>query len=129
MTKKSTTNETLLFVYGSLMRGMRAHQLLKESRFIDRVVTARRYKLLVYDNYPGLVAGDLSIEGELVAVSDDCLAQLDEYEGVPNEYIRMPLELSDQPTSLKCEAYFLHPDLIDDAVLYGANRWKENSSI
>ena len=89
------------------MRGMRAHQLLKESRFIDRVVTARRYKLLVYDNYPGLVAGDLSIEGELVAVSDDCLAQLDEYEGVPNEYIRMPLELSDQPTSLKCEAYFL----------------------
>lgn len=125
MTKKSSTHETLIFVYGSLMRGMRAHHLLKEMRFIDCVKTTPKYQLLVYETYPGLVAGHLSIEGELFAVSEGCLAALDEYEGVPDEYIRTRIELSDQPTSLKYEAYFLHPDLIKDATSYQAHRWKE----
>lgn len=125
MTIKSITNETLLFVYGSLMRGMRAHHLLKKARFVDRVQTTPQYQLLVYETYPGLVAGHLSIEGELFAVSEGCLAALDEYEGVPDDYIRTNVELSNQPTSLKYEAYFLHPALIEDATLYPARRWEE----
>lgn len=78
----------IVFVYGSLKRGRALHHLLQSARFLGTASTSPLYRLFDLGHYPGLVEwpAGLSIAGELYEVDSDCLAQLDDAEGVAEGY-------------------------------------------
>jgi gamma-glutamylaminecyclotransferase len=87
---------TLLFVYGTLKRGGVNDHLLRDQDFIGEATTAPRYRVFDLGPYPGLVRDDasgLAVQGELFAVSDCCLAELDDFEGVPELFTRDRIEV------------------------------------
>ena len=88
-------DKQVLFVYGSLMREMPNHSTLGEDgRFLSPALTKPGFALVDLGPYPGAVrAGDGSLEGEIYSVSRTKLAQLDAFEGVPNFYRRVRVEL------------------------------------
>ena len=80
-----------VFVYGTLMRGEPAHELLRAGRFLGIWQTEPRYSLVLLDGYPGLLEdGDTAVAGELYELPDDAevLDQLDRYEDSPELYAR-----------------------------------------
>lgn len=74
----------LVFVYGSLKRGYKLHYLLESQLSLGNAVTQSLYRLFDLGSYPGLIEWPegLTIHGEVYQVDADCLAQLDEVEGV-----------------------------------------------
>jgi len=84
-----------LFIYGTLMRGQSAHGLLEGASFIGEAQTAAIYSLRNLGDYPGLVlGGDQAVHGEIYEIDDSALPHLDRYEGHPELYLRMTIELS-----------------------------------
>jgi gamma-glutamylcyclotransferase (GGCT)/AIG2-like uncharacterized protein YtfP len=77
---------TPLFVYGSLRRGGSNHRELSGARFLGETRTAANYALARIGEYPALVAGTENVSGELYAVDDALLEELDAFEG--EAYIR-----------------------------------------
>jgi gamma-glutamylaminecyclotransferase len=87
---------TILFVYGTLRRGGRNHRLVADQTFLGEAVTAPRHRVVDLGPYPGLVrdaANGLSVHGELYAVSECCLEELDDFEGVPELFVREWIEV------------------------------------
>src|SRR5579859_6832556 len=87
---------TMLFVYGTLKRGGRNFHRLADQEFIGVAVTAPRYRVIDLGAHPGLVRDELTglaIHGELFAVNDRCLAELDEFEEVPGPFVRALIEV------------------------------------
>lgn len=85
-----------LFVYGTLMRGERAHALLDGARFRAEVATAPGFALLDLGAYPGMVrVGAASVLGELYEVPQTMLPRLDAYEGCPELFERVEIGLED----------------------------------
>lgn len=87
-------SKAILFVYGTLKRGGRNHRLLADQEFLGTAVSEPRYRLIDLGPYPGLIpdeATGLAIDGELYAVSECCLAELDDFEEVPDLFIREPI--------------------------------------
>ena len=83
-------SDPLLFVYGSLKRGMANHQELQGA---TRLGDARLHGLALYDlgPFPMAIAcrePGSTIEGELYRVSAALLEQLDRFEGAPRLYQR-----------------------------------------
>lgn len=88
------TRRVLLFVYGSLLRGESNHAVIAGARFVGEAVTAARYTLVDLGEYPALVdGGESAVVGELYEVEEGLLAVLDEFEGHPDVYVRMRIEL------------------------------------
>jgi gamma-glutamylaminecyclotransferase len=101
-------SKTLLFVYGTLKRGGRNYFRLAHQEFVGEVVTAPRYRVIDLGAHPGLIndaANGLAIHGELFAVDDRCLAELDEFEEVPGPFVREPIEVAGYETVW---AYYLN---------------------
>lgn len=74
-----------LFVYGTLKRGGSNHLFLRGQRLIGEARTAPGFTLYSLGDYPGMVRapGDTAgVTGELWAVDDACLAELDRLEGL-----------------------------------------------
>ncbi len=97
-----------LFVYGTLKRGCRNHGAMCEAEFAGEAWTEPGYLLVNCGSYPGLVrAGNeqagMAIRGELYLVSEEKLAELDRFEGVPLEYVREAIRLAD---GSEAETYF-----------------------
>lgn len=96
---------TRVFVYGTLKRGGSNHSFLAAQSFLGAVRTAPGYILYSLGDYPGMVRhpGDTAgVTGELWAVDDAGLKQLDLLEGVAEGlYERVSLRLAppfaDQP--------------------------------
>lgn len=84
---------TPLFVYGSLRRGRSNHQELDGAGFLGEARTRDGYALVRLGDYPALVAGTESIPGELYAVDEAQLDQLDAFEG--DDYERALIDLDD----------------------------------
>ena len=86
-----------IFVYGSLKRGQNHHYyLLRDSKFLGSFRTAPKYRLFDAGSYPLLVKDEdrgHPVQGEVYEVSPDLLADLDFHEGVPNSYVRGPVEI------------------------------------
>jgi gamma-glutamylaminecyclotransferase len=80
----------LLFVYGTLMRGESAHELLGPSaRFVAEANTEPRFTLVDMGEYPALRDGGTSaVRGELYEIDAMLLPALDRYEDVPEMYER-----------------------------------------
>lgn len=98
-----------LFVYGTLKRGGSRAAAMAGQRFVDVVHTAPHYRIFDCGGYPGLVEviSGLSIEGELWEVDANCLAQLDDIEGVAlNLYERRPIQLAAPYGQTAVQSYF-----------------------
>jgi gamma-glutamylaminecyclotransferase len=91
----------LLFVYGTLKRGQRNHRLLADQRFVGPAVTAPCFRLYDLGPYPGMAFDESggAVRGELFAVSDCCVGELDDFEGVPDLFTRERIELADGTTA------------------------------
>ena len=90
--EKRTTQEILLFVYGTLMRGMPNNDLLADSKFLTEA-TAESVRLIDLGYFPGMIEtrGELPCErvyGELWEVSEETLDQIDSLEGHPDLFVR-----------------------------------------
>lgn len=97
-----------LFVYGTLQRGQRSHQLLEGQQFIGPARTEQRYRLLDVGSYPGLVEDatrGVAVHGELWQIDATLLPRLDEYEGSPTLFVRRPVALQAAPAG-PVVAYF-----------------------
>ena len=96
-----------LFVYGTLKRGFKNEFRMRNSRFVANARTRPLYRLLHLGDHPGMVSapeGGYAIEGELWQVPPETLAALDKFEGTPDIFARMAVELEGAVTS--AEAYF-----------------------
>ena len=84
----------LLFVYGSLKRGLANHHQLGDARFAGE---AAMEGVVLHDlgPFPMAIAGEGVVHGELYRVDDDQLSRLDRFEGVPRLYERRQRPLRD----------------------------------
>jgi len=92
---------TLLFSYGTLQTGERAHHHLSSAKYLGDVRTIESFLLVDCGQFPGLVAAPSSpsaspIFGELYQVPDHLWPALDDYEGVHlGEYRRTQIRIID----------------------------------
>lgn len=71
-----------LFVYGTLMQGMRNHVYLEKAKFLGPAQTGPEYELMYNGSIPAAKAGKETVKGELYEVDDETLASLDVLEEV-----------------------------------------------
>lgn len=90
-------NSKLIFVYGTLKRGFCNHPFLAGQKYIGPGRTVPGYRLFDLGNFPGMVpmAEDrYGVSGEIWAVDEKCLADLDYLEGLDEGlYRREPIPL------------------------------------
>jgi gamma-glutamylaminecyclotransferase len=90
--------KTILFVYGTLKRGMKNHHFLAGQEFLGTATTLPLYRLYSLGWHPGMVVdieSGLEVTGELWAVDETTLAKLDEYEGTPDWFYRGDVAVRD----------------------------------
>ena len=100
---------SLVFVYGTLKHGGSNHQWLAGQRCLGEAQTIAGFTLYEIDDFPGMVADPSDrdgVTGELWEVDVDCLARLDELEGVAEKlYKRIPVALQKPQISEPVETY------------------------
>lgn len=103
------SRHNVVFVYGSLKRGYALHHHLESQKFLGYAVTRPWYRLFDLGQYPGLVEwpqGEF-VNGELYSVSAECLAALDDVEGVSEVlYARRRIFLEPPSDGLNADAWF-----------------------
>ena len=87
-----------LFVYGTLKRGFPYHNLLKDSKFIDSALTQKKFIMYSNGSYPLIFPDETNkksgyVKGEVYSVDKNILKILDEFEDVPEEYLRIKTEV------------------------------------
>ena len=113
--------EHRIFIYGTLLRGETAHDLIKGARFLGEARTEPAYALVGVDWYPGLVSGRRSVAGELYAVDPDLLAALDDFEDHPELFVRSPIRLADGSAA---ETYVLREERAADLPRLATDSWR-----
>lgn len=84
----------IIFVYGTLMQGMRNHLYLEKEKFLGVSQTKPEYELVYNGSIPAARPGNESIKGELYEVSDETLKSLDVLEEVNSSlYDRKEVEV------------------------------------
>jgi gamma-glutamylaminecyclotransferase len=100
----------LVFVYGSLLRGLSNHVLLAQARFLGEARTKNQYALYL-DYFPKVIQDEpvSPIVGELYLVDGPTLALLDDLEDHPFEYRReQVIVIMDDGAETRAWIYF-HP--------------------
>jgi gamma-glutamylcyclotransferase (GGCT)/AIG2-like uncharacterized protein YtfP len=94
---QNTPMETkTLFVYGTLMQGMRNHIYLEKEKFLGVSQTKPEYELVYNGSIPAVRPGNESVKGEVYEVTDEALKSLDVLEEVDTDlYDRSEVELAD----------------------------------
>ena len=108
--------KTLLFVYGTLKRGLRNHHLMAGQQFLGEVTTEPRYRVVDLGAHPGLIldeANGVSVLGEVWGVDDRGLAALDEFEEVPGPFVRAGVAITGRSDLVY--AYFLNKPVAEGA--------------
>lgn len=104
----------LVFAYGTLMRGDCRFYLLQNQEFLGEASTVPGYRIVNCGSYPGLLLAPDSpqqVDGEVWAVTAQCLQRLDEEEGVDAQlYERRPIRLEGDFSEANAEAYFYLPN-------------------
>lgn len=103
-----------LFIYGTLKRGGSNHLFLSGQQFLGVARTVPGFMLYSLGDYPGMVRapGDIAgVTGELWAVDDACLAELDHLEGLDEGlYERIDVRLTPNHLAASAQTYlYLHP--------------------
>ena len=113
---------TLVFVYGSLRKGMSNSGVMGESTLISEWTTEPDYHLADLGYYPAVIPdGKTAIKGELYAVTSDVWRDIEYLEGYPSFYDRAELET---PYGA-CVMYYLPYDRPEDHVLVRSGDWVE----
>ena len=108
MSRGAKTQEHVVFVYGTLLRGERNHQLLAEARFVCEAVTGPGFELADLGTFPAMLRGRSGgVSGEVYAVDSQTLAALDRLERHPHFYRRTRVTLTNGPCA---EAYLLEAE-------------------
>ena len=83
-----------LFVYGTLLRGERAHGLLRRARYLGPASAGPGYELLDFGFYPAVRArpGAGCVQGELYGVPGEEMPAIDRYEG--EEFLRVRVAIA-----------------------------------
>ena len=111
-----------LFVYGSLLSGERHNDRLGGAALLGSVLTEARYTLVDLGPYPALLeGGTTSVAGEIYEVDGARLAALDDFEGHPDEYRRMPVRLV---AGGLAEAYVLPRAQAPDGRVIASGNWR-----
>lgn len=101
----------LVFVYGTLLRGLSNHTLLAQARFLGPARTKLRYALYL-NAFPRVIRNEpvSPIVGELYLVDGPTLALLDDLEDHPFEYRREQVAVRmDDDEEVSAWLYF-HPE-------------------
>jgi gamma-glutamylaminecyclotransferase len=115
---------TLIFVYGSLLRGESNHSVLGGARLIARAITAPRYTLIDLGAFPAMLdSGRTPIHGEVYRCDAETLARLDRLEGHPRFYQRRDVMLARGPAN--AQGYFLAGDRRDAAPIASGD-WRRH---
>ncbi len=88
----------LVFVYGSLQRGLLHHEQLSGAEFVGEALLSGHALVLYEDAYPALFRDPAStdpVRGELFSVTTEKLAGLDRFEDVPELYQRVRVRVTD----------------------------------
>jgi gamma-glutamylaminecyclotransferase len=104
LARKDDAPMTLVFVYGSLMRGFSNHAVLTKGRaqYLGKAETRAAYSLVDLGPFPGLVEpGGTRVRGEVYEVDPPTLAHLDRLEGHPKFYQRRQVALARRPRPLR----------------------------
>jgi gamma-glutamylaminecyclotransferase len=91
-------SRVILFIYGTLKRGQKSHHFLAGQEFLREAATMPLYRLYGLGWHPAMVLDvehGLEVRGELWAVDESTLAELDLYEGVPDWYVRQDVAVRD----------------------------------
>lgn len=115
-------DSTRIFVYGTLKRGCRNHDLLARANFVGEVWTVPKYLMYDCGRFPALVETEFGrpIFGELYDVPLPVLEKLDLLEDVPNQYMRGSVELEGESFA---QAYFYRRSTEDCPLCDGI--WKD----
>jgi gamma-glutamylcyclotransferase (GGCT)/AIG2-like uncharacterized protein YtfP len=112
--------KTLIFAYGTLMRGFGNNRLLEKARFITTAQTVEKYTMYVENTYGTIPyvsnAKETShIKGEVWEVDAECLKNLDSLESHPIWYTRELIDCVDV-RGTKYQAYLYFNRDADDPV-------------
>jgi len=101
---------SLVFVYGTLKRGGSNHHHLAGQTLVGSARTAPGFRLYEVGGYPGMIPQSLDrdgVQGEVWRVSAECLARLDELEGLSvGLYRRERIPLQPPHSDESVDAYF-----------------------
>lgn len=119
MPKKDTHN---IFVYGTLMRGERAHSYLANAEFVGEYCL-KDYALYNLSWYPGIrPKTGSSVFGEVYEIDADLLPEMDRYEGEGDLYHRTPVIVENRNGTIDALAYvYAHENI--GGLIEGGN-WK-----
>ena len=113
---------TLLFVYGTLKRGLSNHHFLAGQRFVGEAKTQPIYRIHHLGWHPGMVEmgeGGLEVEGEIFEVDEASLSRMDAFEEVPEHFVRRTVRLQGELEGV--DAYFYNRTLQGNEAV--SNRW------
>lgn len=116
-----------LFVYGSLKRGKSAHHFMERHNavFLEKAVSDSHYHIYKVGWFPGMVynAGIVGgVQGELYEVTQECLAALDKYEGVPHLFTRAEALMSDGTSAIA----YLYAHSFEGCERFEEGLWQES---
>jgi gamma-glutamylcyclotransferase (GGCT)/AIG2-like uncharacterized protein YtfP len=102
--------EVRLFVYGLLLQGEREHALLEGAPLLAEARTVASHTLIDLDFYPVLLlGGQVSVVGELYAVTRQLRFRLDVHHQCPALFRRVTVKLSD---GTEAETYVMDDDKV-----------------
>ena len=101
----------LVFVYGTLRRSRGNHQLLEDAHFYGIGKTKQEYAMYLVGGFPYVISTEPRhpIVGELYAVDDDTLKNLDKLEGHPIYYARSEVVVIVDDVEYTAWMYFRDP--------------------
>ncbi len=106
-------DDNLIFVYGTLKKGCKAHYLLNKEKFLGKGFTLRKFGLVSFDTFPAIVEGihpSFHIVGEVYLITPTTLKKLDEYENCPSFYVRKKEKILLDDKILNCYVYILNKE-------------------
>lgn len=108
--------KTLVFVYGTLKKGMSNHHWMKGQRFLGEAITRPIYRMRDLGGYPGLHLAEfkdgVAVRGELWEVDSAGCERLDLLEGVASgEYEIREIALQSPFEEAGAKAYFSMQDI------------------
>lgn len=101
-----TNDNHLIFVYGTLKRGIHNHSLLADSIYHGEGQTVEKFRMLL-PSFPVILPDEngYPVKGELYQVDDEVLHRLDRLEGEGYVYHRKPVTIQLSNSEIAAEIY------------------------